>query len=133
MRLKTIYHRNGASEHFIDGVPATQEEVDAAFPSKPIGLPLLAQTSSCWPMKSDALAVHPKQIEQVRARNKKHGLNIEYAPDGRPILQDRGMRRDLMKIEGVHDNNGGYGDDHASHGGYLGEKGSDAPFDFEGV
>ncbi len=119
MRLRTIYHRNGTVEHFIDGKSASQAEVDETFPPKKIGVPLRAQTSTCWPMKSDALAVHPKQIKAVRERNKKHGLHIEYARDGRPILQDRGQRRDLMKIEGVHDRNGGYGDDHATHGGYL--------------
>ena len=64
-------------------------------------------------MKSDALAVHPDQIPEVMARNKKHGVHVEYDPkDGRAILKDRGQRRDLMRIEGFHDNNGGYGDDH---------------------
>lgn len=72
---------------------------------------LPAATPSAWPVLSDALAVHPKQLEQVRERNKRHGLgHIEYLPDGRPVLKDRGMRRDLMRLEKVHDKHGGYGD-----------------------
>lgn len=63
------------------------------------------------PIESDALAVHPKQIKTVMERNARHGLHINYDPtDGRPLLQDRDQRRRLMKIEGCHDNNGGYGD-----------------------
>lgn len=75
---------------------------------------LASQTSTCWPMLSDAMAVHPDQIPAAMKRNKAHGLgNIEYEPStGRPILKDRGMRRDLMKLECVHDKHGGYGDDH---------------------
>jgi len=70
-------------------------------------------TPSAYPLKSDAMAVHPSQIPEAMARNKKHGLHVEYDPvDGRPILPDRAARRQLMAIEGVHDNQGGYGDDH---------------------
>lgn len=72
-----------------------------------------AQTTGAWPIASEAMAVHPDQIHDVLKRNKKHGLgNIEYDRTGRPILKDRGMRRDLMKLECVHDKHGGYGDDH---------------------
>lgn len=67
------------------------------------------------PIHSLALAVHPSQIPEVMERNKKHGLgHIKYDAEGQPILTDRGMRRDLMRLEGVHDNEGGYGDDHAT-------------------
>jgi hypothetical protein len=63
------------------------------------------------PIESDALAVHPKQIQEAMARNARHGLYIDYNPaDGRPILRDRDQRRRLMKIEKCHDNSGGYGD-----------------------
>ncbi len=133
MKLKSTYHRNGTVSHEIDGLPATQEEVDAAFPPKRIGVPLQSQTSAAWPIKSDALAVHPRQIKKVMERNRKHGLHVEYAKDGRPILADRGQRRELMKIEGAHDQQGGFGDDHATHGGYLDPIGHDDPSVFEGL
>ena len=68
-----------------------------------------------WPLYSDALACHPSQIPAIMERNKQHGVKgVSYDPqDGRAILADRGARRDLMRLEGVHDHEGGYGDDHA--------------------
>lgn len=71
-----------------------------------------AEGNRPWSKKieSDALAVHPDQIAEVVERNRKHGLHIHYLPDGRPVLEDRAQRRRLMKVEGVHDRRGGYGD-----------------------
>lgn len=92
----------------------TQEEFEQTFPSS-LDLSsedecLAAHTSKCWPMLSEAMAVHPDQIEEARARNRRHGVNVDYTKDGRAILNDRGQRRDLMKLEGFHDKHGGYGD-----------------------
>ncbi len=101
--------------YYLDGLLVTKEEFDAAFPPQDLAGPPGGH-ATLWGrgLKSDALAVHPSQIPEVMARNKRHGLSIEYnESDGRPILKDRGQRRDLLKIEGVHDNDGGYGDDHA--------------------
>jgi hypothetical protein len=111
MRGRIIYHRSGEPSYFVDGKAVTQEEFDLAFPPKEIGEPLPSQHPGCWPMQSDALAVHPNQIQEVMERNKRHGVHVEYNPqDGRAILADRGQRRDLKRVEGCHDNNGGYGD-----------------------
>lgn len=75
---------------------------------------LAGNQPACWPMTSDALAVHPEQIPAVRARNRRHGVRgVEYNAKGQAILADRAARRDLMALEGYHDNQGGYGDDHA--------------------
>ncbi len=71
-------------------------------------------TSSCWPMKSLAMGVHTSQIKEAMERNKKAGVTgVTYDPKtGDAILSDRGARRDLMRVHGFHDRNGGYGDDH---------------------
>ena len=61
------------------------------------------------PLRSEALACHPKQIAAIRARNKKHGLDIPYDKHGRPVFTDAGQRRKLMKIEGVRQQNSYYG------------------------
>jgi hypothetical protein len=98
--------------YYLDGVQVSKEEFEQAFPPQPQGAPG-GHGSACWPMLSDALAVHPGQIQEAMERNKRHGLHVEYTEDGRPKLMDRGQRRDLMRAEGFHDNNGGYGDDHA--------------------
>lgn len=114
-RLKITYRRNGEAEYTIDGVPVTKEESDREFPPREIGVPMMGHSPACWPMKSDAMAVHPKQIQEALARNAKHGITgVTYDPaDGRAILADRGARRQLMALEGVHDKHGGYGDDHS--------------------
>lgn len=60
----------------------------------------------CWPLKCEALAVHPKQVAQMNERNKKHGINVRYEPKyGIAIVPDEGEYRKLRKLEGVHHNN----------------------------
>lgn len=71
---------------------------------------LAGQSPGCWPMVSRALQVHPRQIPAVLERNRRAGINVEYQPDGQPVLTDRGKRRELLRVERKHDNNGGYGD-----------------------
>lgn len=67
-------------------------------------------TTTCWPMVSEALAVHPSQVATANARNKRHGVNVVYDKNGAAHIPDRGERKRLLKLEGFHDNNGGYGD-----------------------
>ena len=106
---------DGKWQYFIDGEEVSREIYEETFPDKP-----MAKNGQCslrgWskPILSDALAVHPSQIPEVMERNKKAGLPpIEYESTyGRPILTSREMRRKLMKVSKVHDNQGGYGDDH---------------------
>jgi hypothetical protein len=87
----------------------TEEEFDAAFP-KEDGEP--GSSFCAWKraIESDSLAVHPLQVPAAMARDKLHGLNVEYLPDGRPKLVDRGQRRKMLKSLGFHDNDGGFGD-----------------------
>lgn len=102
----------------IDGTEVTEMEYELQMATEKARLPQIASDPEVpgnrpWgtPIQSDALAVHPDQIPEVMERNAQHGLRIDYNPaDGRPILLDRDQRRRLMKIEGCHDNSGGYGD-----------------------
>lgn len=60
----------------------------------------------CWPMKCEALAVHPRQVEQMNARNKRHGINVQYEPKhGLAIIPDEGEYKKLRRLHGVHHNN----------------------------
>ena len=70
----------------------------------------VSNSPKCWPMVSDALGVHVNQIEKANARNKRMGVNVVYNRKGQAVIPDRGERKRLLKIEGFHDNNGGYGD-----------------------
>ncbi len=131
---KLVFGENGKpNRYIIDGKEVTKAEWDEAFPPR-LGVPAIGgNSSSGWPMVSEALAVNPKQIKKVMERNRKHNLHINYDIEGRPVLQDRGQRRDLMRIEGAHDQDGGYGDDHATSGGYLDPIGADPTNAFEGL
>lgn len=61
-------------------------------------------------MVSEGLAVHPKQVEQANARNRRHGVNVVYDQKGMAHIPDRTERKRLLRLEGMHDNSGGYGD-----------------------
>lgn len=60
------------------------------------------------PMLSDAYKVHQSQIPEAIARDKKHGLNIEYTSDGRPKIKSQAELRHMMRSFGHHQKNGGY-------------------------
>jgi len=63
-----------------------------------------------WPMKSDGGGVHPKQIEEMREKCKRHGVTTDFTPDGRAIFTSRGHRKRYCRLFGMHDKDGGYGD-----------------------
>jgi hypothetical protein len=95
--------------YVLDGKEVSREEFLAVFPDKPVGCGN-SHLSSCWPMYSEALAVHPDQIQQANERAKRHGLDVEYVKGGIAKIGSRNDRKRLLKLEGFHDNQGGYGD-----------------------
>lgn len=97
------------TEHFfIDGKEVDETAFRTAFPEQE-GTPMFGNSPRAWPWVSDSLAVHSKQIGQVKERNARHGLNIEYDRKGRPVCTDAGQRKKLMKLEGVRQQNSYYG------------------------
>lgn len=100
--------------YLLDGKEVPEGEFLAAFPDRQMvekgkGPHFALAINDAHPLRSEALACHPKQIAAVRARNAKHGLNIPYDRHGRPVFTDAGQRRKLMKIEGVRQQNSYYG------------------------
>lgn len=95
-------------EYLLDGQVVSAEEFGAALPDQE-GTPMFGNSTVGWPIRSEAMAVHRKQIPEVLARNKKHGLSIPYDRTGRPILADAGQRKALMKVERYIDRNSFYG------------------------
>ena len=67
-------------------------------------------TGKGWPMLSDAMAVHPDQIQETREHAARHGVPTDFVPDGRPILLSRNHRKRYGELIGQYDRNGGYGD-----------------------
>lgn len=110
IRKRSItFDRQGNPTYMVNGVPVSKDEFD--MPDKPIGVPLAGHLPGCWPMVSEALAVHPDQVGEANARNKKHGVAARYE-DGTGMCQipDRNDRAKLLKLEGYHDKSAGYGD-----------------------
>jgi putative FmdB family regulatory protein len=63
-----------------------------------------------WPMKSEALGVHPDQIGEAVEQARKLGIPTEFTKDGRPILTSPGHRKRYAEALGFWDKNGGYSD-----------------------
>lgn len=60
----------------------------------------------CWPLKCEAMAVHPSQVAEMTAHNKLHGVNVTYDPKwGTAIIPDRGEYKKFQKLYGVHERN----------------------------
>lgn len=96
--------------YYIDGREVTKAEFDIAFPDQPLRHDALVGTAWSRPIVSDALAVHPRQVQEAMASAAAKGVPTEFLPDGRPILRDRAHRKAYLKAYNFHDRNGGYGD-----------------------
>lgn len=109
---KIVYGSGGVKSYFIGDREVTQAEWDNRFPSRlELGKTALpGATTTGWPLKSVALAVQPKQVDAANARARRHGLKSYYERDGTAVLPSREERKKLCRLEGVHDNSGGYGD-----------------------
>lgn len=113
MRGKVIYRRGseGSTPHyFIDAVEVTQAEYDERFPSKlEEGTPFV---STAWHdgIASQSRGVHPSQVDEANARNRAHGISTRYDKMGMAHIPNRADRNKLLRLEGAHDNDGGYSD-----------------------
>ena len=66
--------------------------------------------TSGYPMESDAAGVHPDQIKEAMAFDRKHGVPTNYSKAGNPIYTSQGHRRRHCEANGLYDRNAGYGD-----------------------
>jgi hypothetical protein len=105
---KIVYARDGR-HYYLDGKEVSKDVFNAAMPSQPIGAPD-GHRPGCWPILSDALAVHPVDIEEAREDSRIKGVPTDFLPDGRAILESRQHRKQYLKAYGFHDRQGGYGD-----------------------
>lgn len=63
------------------------------------------------PLKSRGLSCHSTQADEFREMYKQHEIQgVDVAPDGTHYFTSRKARKQVMKVRGVHDHNGGYGD-----------------------
>lgn len=112
MAGRVVYHALDPEKnrYFVDDVEVTREEWDRRYPSKKIGVTGASNQGACWPQKSLAFGVHPKLIKKAMQRNARHGVNVTYDAKGHAIIPDRGTRAKLCRLEGMHDNDGGFND-----------------------
>ncbi|GIW59956.1 MAG: hypothetical protein KatS3mg087_1022 [Patescibacteria group bacterium] len=58
-----------------------------------------------YPYFSDAMGVHPKQIEEAKRKLAALGVRVEYTRDGRAIIESPEHRKRLAEAMGLHDRN----------------------------
>ncbi len=60
---------------------------------------------------SVAAGCHSSQVPEFRERARAAGITgVEFLPDGCVKFGDPGARRDYLRLRGMRDNDGGYGD-----------------------
>ncbi len=112
------YHCESCAENFSVFKPMAEYQTPAHCPkcAKPAARNYLAEHcdqkahAGNWPMKSEALGVHPDQIGEAREQSIKLGVPTEFTKDGRPILTSPKHRKRYAEALGFHDRNGGYSD-----------------------
>ena len=94
-----------------------QKGVCLICPMLAAATPPAAPAPAGWPKRSRALGAFARQVPELNARNKRLGINVSYESAGSPdsdavdcIIPDRNERKKLLKAEGAHDRDGGYGD-----------------------
>jgi hypothetical protein len=97
----------------LDGVRVSREEYDAALPSKldfsEEGECLVGQGSATWPMTSEALAVHPSQVDAANERARRAGIGARYQKGtGVCQIDSPGEKTKLVRLEGFVDRQAGY-------------------------
>lgn len=109
MKGRIVFGENGKPDRFFfDQKEVTKAEFDEEFPPKPIGN---GEGLIGWkPIISDALAVHPDQVQEAILDAETKGVPTDFLPDGRPILRTRQHRAAYLKAYGFFDRQAGYGD-----------------------
>lgn len=104
MTGKISYKRDGTCDYSLDGRDCTKEEFDAAFPARELG-PTAPGGLVGWPMYSEAMAVHPAEIEKAMEKDRRIGAPVtEYDSNGCPKLENPGHHRQYRRAHGFRHN-----------------------------
>ena len=103
--IKNVFFGLGEApeEHEIDGVVHTRCRA-AEWHSQSGPAP------SCWPMASNALAVHKTQRKEYSEFSIRNGVPTEFNERGQPVFTDRKHRSRYLNLVGATDFDAGYGD-----------------------
>lgn len=109
--MKGVIRGHGAKKTWwIDNKEVTKEEFLEFFPDKPLDVGDGQGLIGWNKLRSDALAVHPRQIKEAMDDAKKKGVPVDFLSDGRPEFTSREQRANYMRAYGFFDKSGGYGD-----------------------
>jgi hypothetical protein len=89
----------------------TEDEYNRSFPPKDIfGFePLCGHHPKGWPMHSEALAVHPDQVDEANARARRHGIACRYERGtGVCEIDSEADKSKLVRLEGFVNKQAGY-------------------------
>lgn len=93
-------------KHFLDGKEVTEAEYETRYPPPAPCQPgdnIGGMHPKGWPIISNALAVHARQIPAAKKFALEQGVNIEFTPEGRAILNSPEHRRAYAKSRGCMD------------------------------
>jgi hypothetical protein len=98
--------------YYLDGRVVTFDVFTEAFPDQLVlpGQVPGGHLPGCWPLPSEAAAVHPAQAREAADHAKKLGVPTEFNGLGQPVFTDRAHRKRFLKAHGMVDRSGGYGD-----------------------
>lgn len=98
----------------INGRVVSREEFMRGAKGLEAGLPYCPNTyTTAKPLLSQSVGCMPREVEKFRKFYREAGLSaVEVRDDGRVAFTSRGDcgRRGLMKLRGLVDGDGGYGD-----------------------
>lgn len=113
MTGRIIGHGVG-KRYILDGVEVDKETFDASFPDRPMAQDGECALSATPPHLSDALAVHPNQVQEAMESAKRRGVPTDFISDGRPLFTSRAHQAAYLKayrdIYPRVNRDGGYGD-----------------------
>ena len=94
---------------YIGDREVAEAEFHSTFPDKKIGK-MTGKMMTEFNRPSDALAVHPDQVQEAYDDSVKRGVRTEYLADGRPIMRDRQHQKRFLAAYGHYNKDGGFGD-----------------------
>lgn len=91
--------------YVLDGQEVTEAEFRRSFPDRSGEMPMLGNSAHRgWPILSDAMAVHPLQVQEAEADAARKGVPTQFETQyGRPIFRNREHRRQYIKKYGIID------------------------------
>lgn len=86
-----------------NGKPISEQEFHHIAPLSEPGIPQCARSGAKWPVVSDYLGVHPRQVKKVKEHLDSHDCHTDFAPDGRPIIRSASHMTKVAELTGVYE------------------------------